>query len=999
MTSVFGICCSKRFLPGTNPYGNVNSDEVKTLVDAIMDGEASRSDLEKASNNMSTLWASLTKVAMNIRLHEQCDLENHDFSNLSEDISRFLGAFISSAEIIIDASTASSSNNVHDATVGKVIETLEHIFVPTNQQNRKADLIVQLMREYKDWFSYSYMFNRRVGKHPKSSFEVVNQYYQFHQNGNISNDTTNSPHIAESDNDTYKYDEDDDTLGDSFAHESFPAISTPNIAPLNPFSGESYDLPPMHSGSRDSTQLSIDNRLMNHSNDIPFAPDEASIINSYYSNWSQIVEEDEDSDADSSFYVAKKANKRMTRMKSSGRNQDSGTLLGTKKKGKKLTRRRSNSDPPDNIAFDRSSSRVAKSVTFADEHNLQLNSSEEFESKKHFLLDDDSASDHAQASDASPPKKDIGTSGSRFIFSSLEVTSSNDMVQGFDSADEVLPLRSSSTASKHQATTSISLAGQRKLERSNSESSLDLSDMERNKRLSSQNIETLVKQERTQHVPDPWSTGGDQHRVNNPSRRAPHSKLSDESGDDNDRRLSVMSVASASSDDWGKSNKKDPWVTNGGHPSAPRRYRNPLDATLEEEEFKAKSSETVETFHEKQLGSDGLRKGALDGHPRNTNGIVHAYESVDSRASLEKPGILSPPVKIPSIHNSPHRYARMEIGSDSESSPLPPHSMNSPPGSSPTSLHSSPTSDPDRQRALERLKKNFAKMQKAKRIQNGSGSAHSQQVRGGVSNNAPMHSPSPSNAKRKSSLNLEESRSLIHSREGIFSPHLSPSKARLYARRSSPGHRSSISLSNPNTASTTYRKSDLSGSTIVGLEDSPSRRIQKQMPTKLVLEKKPSEPINKEVFEIMEGRRRKRSTMTAETSIPAEFRSSVSLPAPSSSSVLKVKYAPISVVLPQLQPQSSVDIERKASFNQSGGQVLQRLAESVQSVFDRPFQDFPVNAEFPDLSEVALETGVILEGFLNKRSSTFGLWQKVRKALMIFVFAPLYTLLTTMCLI
>jgi hypothetical protein len=909
-----------------------------------MEGEASRSDLEKTSN-LSTLWACLSKVAIDIRLQEHCDLENHDFSNLSEDISRFLGAFLSSVEVIIDSSTGSGMNS--NDNIAKVIGTLESIFVGPFQQNRKADLIVQLMREYKDWFNYSYMFNRRVGKHPKNSFEIVNRYYQASRHtANTSHDTSNSTPALESDDDTYKYEEDDDTLGDSFAHENFPAISTPNVAPLNPFSGETYDLPPTSTASRDSSQSIEGNSSIDHehgSNGIPFVPDEASIINSYYSNWNNVVEEDEDSDADHSFFVARKANKRMTRMKSSNIDQTSAPPVSQagKKKTKKLTRRRIDidSDPQEHLVMDRSLNRMGKSVTFADEHNLQLNSSEEFE-RKAFIPSVDSADGeplHEKDSDISPPKKEAHGKG-RFIFSSVEVTSSNDMVQGFDSNDDPSPPKSNrqgaiSTSSSAGPASSYS----ERRGRANSDSSLELSDLERTRKTHNQKTLDRVQT----RVADPWASVSHGHQNHGKSgQRVVHSKLSDDESDDGHRQRGVNPANRNVSHE---RQLQDPWASNQ---LQNRRYRNPLDATLEEEEFKTKKKEGAQLID----STSSIDKSTIGRRNMDISPMVdQSYESVDHRSSSEKPGILSPPVKIPSIHTSPHRYARTDLGSDSEISPLP---------NSTNAFLSLGASNPVRQEALDRLKKNFLKMKEAKKDKTITESPPGKELR-----NNSMRSPS-SNHHRQERLSLRMDETIADI--GICSPHVSPSKARGYARRSSPGSRNS--MSSPLAIVAPVRKSDFTESEI------QTQRITKQMPTLLVLDKTPAQTINSEVFEMMGGRRSKRAGVAVPSRVfdPPEFRSSVSL---LNISVPQTKYTSMSLELPHLQPQTSSVIEQNA--NRSSSQMLQKLAETVHNVFDRPFQEIPLNADFPNLSELAIQTGIIIEGFLRKRSSMLGLWQKV----------------------
>jgi hypothetical protein len=76
-------------------------------------------------------------------------------------------------------------------------------------------------------------------------------------------------------------------------------------------------------------------------------------------------------------------------------------------------------------------------------------------------------------------------------------------------------------------------------------------------------------------------------------------------------------------------------------------------------------------------------------------------------------------------------------------------------------------------------------------------------------------------------------------------------------------------------------------------------------------------------------------------------------------------------------PDSYLQQETK---RQQQSMAIVNLSQSMnkQTMFDRPFQDLPMNIHLPELSEFAEETGVIMEGFLLKKSSFFGVWQKVR---------------------
>ncbi len=837
-----------------------------------MQGEASRNDLERTSS-LSILWRCLSKVADSINVQKFFVLDNLDLSNVTEDISRFLGAFISSSEVIIDAS--SDGSDIGNRNIINVIDTLEKIFVPTHQQNRKADIIVQLIKEYKDWFNYCYMFNRRTGKHPRSALDIINHHYQSHKPDN----GIDSSIPGESDEDIYK--DEEDHLGDSFAHENFPSLSAPNVAPLNPFSSETYVLPPMNPISRELSYPSDDNLVKNSSevNEIPFAPDEASIINSYYTNWSHVVEEDEDSDADPTYFVSRNINKRVTRLKSLSRDN---SLRGVnhKKKEKRLTRRRSNSDPP----VDPNSSRLGKSVTFADQHHLQLNSSEEFDSRN-VLRMEDSAGEEFDRSEGnindlvSPTQKNIEKKGKRFIFSSVEVNSSNDMVEGFDSAEDSSPLKAVDFLNRGSA--------QNGRDRGNSDSSLELSDHERTRRFSENRTDA------------------------NDLRNGYDSALVDPGNIDKKHAKEVSRSIS----------KRDPWLAN----YATQRYRNPLDASVEEskiQEIKSMLSSSI---------SDSNNQTRFESMPvSDLNHQISSsqYESLDG-SSIDKNSILSPSVKIPSIQSSPHRYAGFDVGSDSDSAPFSPGSR--------SSSMSTKSTNPGRQETLNRLKQSFVRMQETKK-----------------NNYNPDNLSTASPTKYQSKFSQKaifDHGSLFGSNDGISSPQLSPSKARQYNHRSSP---SKISLSSLPAATIPLRKGVQSGTLNSAIGD------KIKMPMQLILEKKPVSIIRNEVFTLVQGRRR---TLTVPSNL-VEGEDSIDLKTSYPRSVVGM-----SLDLPLLQTQSNNLLLRD--------QMISIENRSLVSIQNSSFQVVPSPVDLPDLSEVALETGVIMEGFLKKKSSTFGIWQQV----------------------
>lgn len=892
----------------------MNQEQVDDLYQSIMSGEASRGDLE-AVDSMSTLWAIVVKVAQAIHLQEQIDARSQDYSALPVHVARFLGAFISSFEVVMECSTSDNSPDL--------ISSFESVFINPGEPD-KADIIVQLLRDYKDWFPFSYMFNRRTSKYPKSSFDTVNRYYHNRVNRMINASHTSSQDDIE-DDETYRDEGDDDTLGDSFPNDSFPAITAPSIAPLNPFSADQYQLPP-YSNRKDSPDPSNNSTLSSNRSEnglnIPYVPDEASIINSYYSNWNQIVEEDDDSDEDTQYYVARQNPQRMTRMKA-GRSNGNGTMVP--KKAKKMTRRKPSLDsmPDVPVASDRSNSgnnRVGgKSVTFSDK--------DEF----------DDGTKRNQYGDSSNESAEI------------RKHSEEDMVQGFDSPDE------DDSPVKKPVQPKVSMSNERDL-RASDESSLDLSDMERRKqqRQAGNSSKGTNNSGNTAGNNNSWTSQDRNTNTNGQNeRRTLRSVLSDDESDDDRHQL----VPDKKPNAWqsAQSNRKeDPWATN-----QPRQYRNPLDASLEDEEYRRQQQQ----YNRK----DG------DNRVERRNPLMESVE-MDPRLSLDKNLVLSPPVKIPSIHASPHRYAR---DSDSEISPQPDEEDRSyfrekrshPSFSSPSSLTLSEHHDISNDKLTSDKKSQLSK-DKIDRLKAmfGKDKATSKDKEN-------IHRPSVLSPKRDSSPRF--SRSPIRMSEDSITSTFSRS-SEFSNRRSLQGSRSL--LHGPLSSSPPSRK-PLRESTS---RQPPNVRVSQTRPTPItvatvaattIVEKKNPNLSTKEVLELIEGKKRQHNFAPLEWDVNTEIEKEVER---------NMKSIP-SFHTPALrnritwdqyasQEGNLIDVRRKSSDNPSV--LIQSISQSMQSIFDKPFQEIPANITIPELSEFALETGVIIEGFLSKRSSMLGLLQK-----------------------
>lgn len=364
----------------------------------IQSGDASRSDLDGV-DTCGTLWNALVRVANSL------SLDNFEFeqTNFAVHISRFVGAFLSTFETLLEASPNS---------IDVLLQDIVGVFFKNEQSARSNDQVVQLLKEYKDLFPFSYMFSRRSGKYPKSSFDTVNRYLKSKAQQNHPQHSPNSSNNSNfDDEDTFRDEGDDDTLGDSFPVENFPSILAPSLMPLKPFNSNSYEDQQQHSPSQPQSNNIGSGReytdAVQQDTD-PFSPDEASILDSYYNSWHRpsIEEDEEDSDQDHSQFMVKAPVRRATRMKGGGNKNDSSNNKGkaTKTKPRRLTRRRPSTDPSDEettTSKNVNNKVTTKSVSFAKEtfhhaiHNL--NDSDEVEELRlEDDVDDNEGEDHNQ---------------------------------------------------------------------------------------------------------------------------------------------------------------------------------------------------------------------------------------------------------------------------------------------------------------------------------------------------------------------------------------------------------------------------------------------------------------------------------------------------------------------------------------------------------------------------------------------------------------------------
>jgi hypothetical protein len=393
MISSLSHCfCSKRIGPDFHLGSNEFDDESEQLVQSLLEGEVSKNDLEKVQH-LSILWNACVMIAKKLSLGDIFLSSDQDYSSLQVHVSRFLGAFLSTFELILEQ----NSSLLPDLT-----QTAFEIF--TNNDNSKQDAIVQLLKEYKDWFPFSYMFNRRTGKYPRSSFDHINQYFSRQQNQrsgeklSMSQSQSQSKSYDEDDEDhgvaigeeaeLFKYeDEYVDTFTDSFAAGQFPDFAPPNIMPLKPF--DSNSSPGVEGEARSknkfdhreyqyavqrspSTEENQKNKLPMNEEDHQVSASEEYILKSYYDysgNWNNNpTEEDEDSDRDTSYISSPPVAKRMTRMKTAKKEAPTNSRFSNKK-----NHRRGDSDDRDRSPVIESSENNRHRSTFVSFVNDERN--------------------------------------------------------------------------------------------------------------------------------------------------------------------------------------------------------------------------------------------------------------------------------------------------------------------------------------------------------------------------------------------------------------------------------------------------------------------------------------------------------------------------------------------------------------------------------------------------------------------------------------------------
>jgi hypothetical protein len=554
------------------------------------------------------IWAAIVRVAQSLKLLQYFQDNQQDLSNIPVNYSRFIGALICTFEVLLD---------VYPAEIEALVQDMQTVFIPPNSPERVDDKMVQLLREYKDLFPYAYMFNRRSGKYPKSASDVVNRYYKMRL-------SLNSNSLGSEEDDNFKDEGDDDTLGDSFTPEHFPDLLTPTIMPLKPFSqGDNSQLPNNSRDYSDAVQLSPNtasallsagNRDINSagqvvgmnsgggiadSNNIPYTPDGASILDAYYShittaNQSLIEEDEEDSDQDHPYFPQRKPVRRVTRMK-----QSSASAAGGRRK---LTRRRpyedeliaSNTSANANISVPQSSSHVHKQLSGNNNNNNTSSANVLRASVKTVTFA--ANNEYQDHNFGSPSSDNIGSlsdenrSEGSYVDGQASISLESDDAIAYLAKDTMKPTQSSSSA---PAAYNNLLSSNRKTENPVNN---DVEELEENENPANQQ----------QLLQPSWKQI---------ARYSKHNTLEEEDDDDQyeahqkpSSNTVVSSAGTAGDEVKGGKMRRKHFVSGhesdsslelsdgGGNASghehkhhsteASRKYHNPLNATLEEEEFR-----------------------------------------------------------------------------------------------------------------------------------------------------------------------------------------------------------------------------------------------------------------------------------------------------------------------------------------------------------------------------------------------------------------------------
>lgn len=287
------------------------------LYSAIVNGEASTSDLDVVAD-ISLLWSAIILIVRSTELlmYQRSSIEP---SELAVHIQRFIGALFSTFENLLEHQTSCTTYLVES-----MIQSCCYNNSSFNEKRSESELmLVQMMSEYRSLFPYAYMFNRRTGKSPPSQIDKVTECFHrsdplvaaanSYENGASSSEPASHSMDSSIGSHNDMVSDSNSELGDSFDNIGnflAPMISAPSIMPLKPVKmlsdDEHYgsDYQPAAASDIDSDVYDAKNNFYREGGASKEAEDGAaeqsgvSILSSYYkfSSWNTMMEEDEDSD-------------------------------------------------------------------------------------------------------------------------------------------------------------------------------------------------------------------------------------------------------------------------------------------------------------------------------------------------------------------------------------------------------------------------------------------------------------------------------------------------------------------------------------------------------------------------------------------------------------------------------------------------------------------------------------------------------------------------------
>jgi hypothetical protein len=879
-------------------------------VQSLLEGEVAKNDLEKIQY-LSILWNACVIIAKKLSLGDIFLSSDQDYSSLQVHVSRFLGAFLSTFELILEQNSS---------LLPDLIQTAFEIFAKND--NSKQDAIVQLLKEYKDWFPFSYMFNRRTGKYPRSSFDHINQYFTYQQNQQsvgqkLDISKSQSKSYDEDDEDhgvaileeeeeegdaAFKYEDDDvDTFTDSFAAGQFPDFAPPNIMPLKPFENSNSPGTEGEIGIKKkadkreyqyavqrspSTEENDKNKVtMMNEEDHQVSANEEYILKSYYDysgNWNNNpIEEDEDSDRDTSYIVSPPVVKRMTRIKSAKKEPTNNSRINNKKNRKRSDSNDRGRSPAVSIEHDQNRDTF---VSFADERDKgSLHDDEEGDVVQAFEVEDFSP----DRSKIIKKKSHDSSTEDRYLHKKEDNT-----IQDRKIDDRVLL---PSQTNKNFNTSGLA---HRHIESDSGKEASSRNEWKISSRKESKS--DLLEQQKQHHQISASSTSHPRLRFVlseseegqtrsgfgvgdiSPPRRANElspGKLRHSVGDLDYQRGNPLNESQESYSGFSKADEKE------------RRSSNPLDASIEQQQKFSISERFQELFNEDYEKAQRLR------------------ESTGSLISIPATRIS---VSFPKTDNSPLRR-----GYSSSMSPT---------RSTETANRFSPPVSPD---SAVRVKDSFSheKMETFKRLKQKIAikrAAAKEKSLTEINNTAQIISS-------ESTLTFDPDRvNLVPVNRDLLPIDVIKKKTRSFSKhgQSLPGE----------------GKHDHS----MDLSDSPLLPVTTPMLKRI------------SSFDMRHSRAKSQELSTNRFSVLLDSTNE-------------------DLLLEKLHSYNN-DRNRQSSTPMQQSVAMVNLSQSInnsQSMYQSPFQEIPVNLSLPPLSELAQETGVIFEGFLLKKSSSLlGQWQK-----------------------